>query len=106
MWLLADRPALELLPVREPLLSMTNTVQHKPRLNAGVPIYALTQEVATRYKVSLFKGVFPVMMAQSGHDRDQVLRDVEDAMIATGAVEAADMGVAVGGVQAQRSRGG
>jgi pyruvate kinase len=61
------------------------------RLNAGVPIYALTQEVATRYKVSIFKGVFPVMMTQSGHDRDEVLRDAEDAMIASGAVEPGDL---------------
>ncbi|RLJ67714.1 pyruvate kinase [Sulfurisoma sediminicola] len=61
------------------------------RLNAGVPIYALTQDVATRYKVSVFKGVFPVMMTQSGHDRDQVLRDAEDAMIASGAVEPGDL---------------
>jgi pyruvate kinase len=32
----------------------------------------------TRYKVSIFKGVFPVMVPQSGHDRDQVLRDAEE----------------------------
>jgi pyruvate kinase len=61
------------------------------RLNAGVPIYALTQEVATRYKVSIFKGVFPVMMTQSGHDRDEVLRGAEDAMIASGAVVPGDL---------------
>ena len=36
LWLLADRPTLEPLPVREPLLAMTNTVMHKPRVNAGV----------------------------------------------------------------------
>jgi pyruvate kinase len=61
------------------------------RLNAGVPIYALTQEIRTRYKVSLFKGVFPIMMTQSGHDRDEVLRNAEDALIASGAVEPGDL---------------
>ncbi len=61
------------------------------RLNAGVPIYALTQEVRTRYKVSIFKGVYPVMMAQSGQDRDEVLRHAEEAMIASGAVEHGDL---------------
>ncbi|MBU0752904.1 MAG: pyruvate kinase [Gammaproteobacteria bacterium] len=61
------------------------------RLNAGVPIYALTQEVATRYKVSIFKGVFPVMMTQSGQERDEVLRHAEEAMIASGAVEPGDL---------------
>ena len=33
------------------------------RLNSGVPIYALTPEVRTRYKVSIFAGVYPVMIA-------------------------------------------
>ena len=61
------------------------------RLNAGVPIYALTQEVATRYKVSIFKGVYPVMMTQSGQERDEVLRHAEEAMIASGAVEPGDL---------------
>ena len=36
IWLLADRPALAPLPTREPLVAQTNTVHHKPRINAGV----------------------------------------------------------------------
>jgi hypothetical protein len=36
LWLLMDRPALAPLPVREPLYAGTNTVAHKPRVNAGV----------------------------------------------------------------------
>jgi pyruvate kinase len=61
------------------------------RHNAGVPIYALTQDVKTRYKVSIFRGVFPVMMAQSGHDRDEVLLDAEEALIAAGAAQPGDL---------------
>jgi pyruvate kinase len=61
------------------------------RLNTGIPIYALTQEVRTRYKVSIFKGVFPVMVRQSGHDRDQVLLDAEEALIAAGVVAVGDL---------------
>ena len=61
------------------------------RLNTGIPIYALTQEVRTRYKVSIFKGVFPIMIGQSGHDRDKVLLDAEEALIAAGAVEVGDL---------------
>ena len=45
----------------------------------------------TRYKVSIFKGVFPVMVPQSGHDRDQVLFDAEEALIAAGAVAVGDL---------------
>jgi len=36
VWLLVDRPELQPLPLREPLYAGTNTVAHKPRVNAGV----------------------------------------------------------------------
>jgi pyruvate kinase len=61
------------------------------RLSTSVPIYALTQDIRTRYKVSIFRGVFPVMMAQSGHDRDEVLLDAEEALIAAGAAQPGDL---------------
>ena len=61
------------------------------RVNTGIPIYALTQEVRTRYKVSIFKGVFPLMLPQSGHDRDRILFDAEEALIAAGAVAIGDL---------------
>jgi pyruvate kinase len=61
------------------------------RLNTGVPIYALTQDVRTRYKVSIFKGVYPVMVRQTGHDRDQLLREAEEQLIRAGAVEPGDL---------------
>jgi pyruvate kinase len=61
------------------------------RLNAGVPIYALTQDVRTRYKVCIFKGVYPLLMRQSGHDRDELLREAEEQMIRAGAVVPGDL---------------
>jgi pyruvate kinase len=61
------------------------------RLNAGIPIYALTEEVRTRFKVSLYRGVYPILLHQSGKDRDQVLRDAEKALMDCGAVEPDDM---------------
>ena len=61
------------------------------RLNVGVPIYALTQDVRTRYKVCIFKGVYPVMMRQSGHNRDELLREAEEQLIRAGAVEPGDL---------------
>ena len=36
LWLLADRPEVAPLPLREPLYAGTNTVTHKPRVNVGV----------------------------------------------------------------------
>ena len=63
------------------------------RVNTGIPIYALTQEVRTRYKVSIFKGVFPLMLPQSVHDRDRILFDAEEALSAAGAVAIGDLTV-------------
>ena len=40
------------------------------RLNCGVPIYALTPEVSTRYRMTLFRDVYPLMIKYIGHDRD------------------------------------
>ncbi|MBK6552865.1 MAG: pyruvate kinase [Rhodocyclaceae bacterium] len=61
------------------------------RLNAGVPIYALTQDIHTRFKVCIFRGVYPVMMPQTGHDRDSLLREAERQLIGAGAVEPGDL---------------
>jgi pyruvate kinase len=61
------------------------------RLHVGVPIYALTQDVHTRYKVSIFRGVYPVMMRQSGRDRDEILREAEEQLIRAGAVAPGDL---------------
>ncbi len=61
------------------------------RLNCGVPIYALTTDIRTRFKVSIFKGVYPLMMSYNGHDRDQLLLEAEDELIRAGAVEIGDL---------------
>jgi pyruvate kinase len=61
------------------------------RLYCGVPIYALTQDIRTRFKVSIFKGVYPVLIRQSGHNRDALLREAEDELIRIGAVQPGDL---------------
>ncbi|MBI3140456.1 MAG: pyruvate kinase [Rhodocyclales bacterium] len=60
------------------------------RIHCGVPIYALTQQNRTRYKVSLFRDVYPVMMTYDGNDRDYLLREAEKELIRAGAVEPGD----------------
>ncbi len=60
------------------------------RINCGVPIYALTPEIRTRYKVSLFRDVYPLMLRYIGHDRDELLQEAEDILISSGAVEVGD----------------
>jgi len=61
------------------------------RLNCGVPIYALTPEISTRYRLSLFKDTYPLMIQYVGHDREQLLQEAEDKLKSNGIVEDGDL---------------
>jgi len=61
------------------------------RLNCGVPIYALTSEASTRYRVSLFRGVFPFTVSYQGHDRDLLLEEAEEVLVRNGVVADGDL---------------
>ena len=61
------------------------------RLDCGVPIYAMTPDVKTRYKVSIYRGVYPLMMRYVGTDRDELLFEAEEELIRSGAVEVGDL---------------
>lgn len=61
------------------------------RLNSGVPIYAMTPDIRTRYKVSIFRGVSPLLIRYISHDRDELLREAEDELIRAGVVEPGDL---------------
>ncbi len=61
------------------------------RMDCGVPIYALTSEASTRYRVSLFRGVFPLTVSYHGHDRDLLLEEAEDVLVRNGVVREGDL---------------
>jgi pyruvate kinase len=61
------------------------------RLNCGVPIYALTPRIRTRYKVSIFRDVTPILMRRVETDRDELLRHAETELINAGAVAPGDL---------------
>jgi pyruvate kinase len=61
------------------------------RLNCGVPIYALTPEVSTRYKLSLFRDVYPLMLQYVGDNRETLLRLAEEKLLAAGVVKPGDV---------------
>ena len=61
------------------------------RLNCGVPIYALTPEVSTRYKLSLFRDVYPLMLQYVGDSRETLLRLAEEKLLSAGAVKPGDL---------------
>jgi pyruvate kinase len=61
------------------------------RISTHVPIYALTPEVETRRKVTLFRGVYPVNFKPSSNMRDQLLAEAEDELRRRGAVRNGDL---------------
>ena len=61
------------------------------RLNSGVPVYALTPEITTRYKLSLFRSVFPLMLQYQGDNRETLVRLAEDKLLRSGVVKHGDL---------------
>jgi len=61
------------------------------RISTHVPIYALTPEVETRRKVTLFRGVYPINFRPSSNDRDLLLAEAEDELRRRGAVRNGDL---------------
>jgi len=61
------------------------------RLNSGVPVYALTPEISTRYKLSLFRSVHPLMLQYSGDNRETLLRFAEDKLVRANLVRPGDL---------------
>ena len=60
------------------------------RHDAGCPIYALTPEVASQRKMSLYRNVQPVYFEQT-EDRDAVLHAAEERLVASGQVQPGDL---------------
>ncbi|MCX7158712.1 MAG: pyruvate kinase [Proteobacteria bacterium] len=61
------------------------------RLNCGVPIYALTAQTATRYRVSLLRDTYPLVVKYVGHDREELLQEAENVLKENGVVEDGDL---------------
>ncbi|MSQ52273.1 MAG: pyruvate kinase [Betaproteobacteria bacterium] len=61
------------------------------RLNCGVPIYALTSLTSTRYRCALYRDTYPLMMKHVATDREELLREAENVLVANGVVRAGDL---------------
>ena len=61
------------------------------RMNTDVPIYALTPEVETRRKLTLFRGIYPVNFKSETSDRELLLIEAEDELRRRGAVRDGDL---------------
>ena len=60
------------------------------RLNGGVSIYALTPEASARNQMTLYRGVYPLLMSQTHFDRDLLLWEAEQILLEQGVVEYGD----------------
>ena len=61
------------------------------RLNSGVPIYALTPELATHTKCAMMRDVRPFTLAYEGHDREKLMREAEEVLLVNKVVEHGDL---------------
>jgi pyruvate kinase len=61
------------------------------RLNCGVPIYALTAQTETRYRATLFRDVYPLIVKYVGHDREELLAEAEAVLVRHGVVKDGDL---------------
>jgi pyruvate kinase len=68
-----------------------NTCLWMSRLSTRVPIYALTPEVQTRRKVTLFRGVYPINLKTATKDRELLLAEAEEELRRRGAVREGDL---------------
>ncbi len=61
------------------------------RVNAGVPIFAMTPMATTLSKVTLFSGVHPISFKLTSKDHSQTLRDAEDELVRLGLLADGDV---------------
>ncbi len=68
-----------------------STVKWMSRISSGIPIYALTKHVATRRKVTLYRGVYPVSFDLPYEDYRMVNEEVIDELLRRSAVRNDDL---------------
>jgi pyruvate kinase len=61
------------------------------RIRSGLPIYALTRFDATRRRVTLYRGVYPVPFDVLHSNPDMVLKDATDELVARDALARGDL---------------
>ncbi len=61
------------------------------RIRSDIPIYAFTPYTATRRRVSLYRGVYPVQFEMQRKDRDKLYHDIFTALLENELVEVGDL---------------
>ena len=68
-----------------------STVLWMSRISSGVPIYALTSKIETRRKVSLYRGVYPVVFEVATSDHATINKEAIDELRRRGTVRDGDL---------------
>ena len=81
------------LPVRAiaALTQSGKTALLMSRMNADVPIYALSPSIETRRKVTLFRGVYPVRFKHSTVDPEEIMNLAQEDLLKREAVNTGDL---------------
>ncbi len=61
------------------------------RMNCGVPIYALTSQTSTRYRCTLLRDTYPLIVKYVGNDREELLAEAEAVLVRNGVVKDGDL---------------
>lgn len=61
------------------------------RISSGIPIFALTQHVATRRRMTLYRGVYPVSFSAGHEDHAALNREIIDELCRRGVVRDGDI---------------
>ena len=72
------------------MTSSGSTALWMSRLNSEIPIFALTQEPASLTKMTLYRGVFPLMLTEMNPDRDIMRHAAEQRLLDAGAAGQGD----------------
>jgi len=90
------------------IISMTesgSTPHWMSRISSGIPIYAMTSQVETRRKVTLYRGVYPVSFKPDFTDHAIVNKEAVDDLVRRGAVRDGDLVIITKGDLAGQSGG-
>lgn len=68
-----------------------NAAQWLSRADSRVPIYALSPNTVARRKLTLHRNVFPFPIDQSGKNKDEILREMEQVLLTNEAVQTDDL---------------
>jgi pyruvate kinase len=61
------------------------------RISSGIPIYAMSPDVGTRRKVTLYRGVYPISFEPVETDSQRINQEVIDELLRRGAVRDGDL---------------